>query len=186
MRTYYFHQKDTTDDKAQIASQANNTVDDVVITPSAAPSILSTEMCMYIHGALMLSLFIVAITRSIGFYTICVKASQTLHDLMFKGLISSTMRFFDTNPSGRILNRFSKDMGAVDEYLPKSVLDATQIILNMTGAVFVASVVNPLFLIPIFVMGLVFAFIRRIYLKTSKDIKRLEGICKFHQHKIEM
>lgn len=41
------------------------------------------------------------------------------------------MRFFDINPSGRILNRFSKDMGAVDEFLPKAVLDATQIILNM-------------------------------------------------------
>lgn len=127
----------------------------------------------------MLTLFVVAITRSIGFYTICVKASQTLHDVMFRGLISSTMRFFDTNPSGRILNRFSKDMGAVDEYLPKSLLDATQIILNMCGAVIVASVVNPLFLIPIFVMGVVFVFTRRVYLKTSKAIKRLDGICKF-------
>lgn len=107
-----------------------------------------------------------------------MKASQTLHDTMFKGLISSTMRFFDTNPSGRILNRFSKDMGAVDEFLPKALLDATQIILNMGGAVLVAAIVNPLFLIPVFVLSIVFVVIRRIYLKTSKAIKRLEGICK--------
>lgn len=37
---------------------------------------------------------------------------------MFNGIISTSMRFFDTNPSGRILNRFSKDMGATDEFLP--------------------------------------------------------------------
>lgn len=98
---------------------------------------------------------------------------------MFKGLIGSTMRFFDTNPSGRILNRFSKDMGSVDEYLPKALLDATQIILNMTGAITVASIVNPLFLVPIFVLGIAFVFIRRIYLKTSKNLKRMEGVCKF-------
>lgn len=37
------------------------------------------------------------------------------------------MRFFDTNPSGRILNRFSKDMGAIDEVLPRGMMDAIQV-----------------------------------------------------------
>lgn len=32
---------------------------------------------------------------------------------MFNGVVSAKMRFFDTNPSGRILNRFSKDIGQV-------------------------------------------------------------------------
>lgn len=48
-----------------------------------------------------------------------MRSSQKLHDKMFDGVISAPMRFFDTNPSGRILNRFSKDMGAIDELLPK-------------------------------------------------------------------
>ena len=30
---------------------------------------------------------------------------------LVKGVIQSPIRFFDTNPAGRILNRFSKDMG---------------------------------------------------------------------------
>lgn len=88
------------------------------------------------------------------------------------------MRFFDTNPSGRILNRFSKDMGAVDEFLPKAFLDSAQVILNMGGAIIVTAIVNPIFLIPLIVMSIIFVFIRKIYLKTSKNIKRLEGICK--------
>lgn len=88
------------------------------------------------------------------------------------------MRFFDTNPSGRILNRFSKDMGATDELLPKALLDAGQIILNMLGAIIVTSSVQPLFLIPVLLLGVLFMIIRKIYLKTSKNIKRLEGISK--------
>lgn len=38
------------------------------------------------------------------------------------------MRFFNTNTSGRILNRFSKDMGAIDEFLPNAMIDCTQVI----------------------------------------------------------
>ena len=43
-------------------------------------------------------------------------------DPWFKGVIQSPIRFFDTNPAGRILNRFSKDMGELfipDRFLPK-------------------------------------------------------------------
>ncbi|XP_050078062.1 ATP-binding cassette sub-family C member 4-like [Anopheles maculipalpis] len=138
--------------------------------------LLSTETCMAIHGALVGSIFIIAITRSISFYQTSVRASQNLHDSMFAGCVSTTMRFYDTNPSGRILNRFSKDMGSVDELLPKAMLDASQIILSLCGTLVVTVIVNPLFLIPLAVLGIVFWLVRRIYLKTSKNIKRLEGI----------
>jgi ATP-binding cassette subfamily C (CFTR/MRP) protein 4 len=45
-----------------------------------------------------------------------------MHDNMFTKVIRSQMIFFDTNPVGRVLNRFSKDMGLVDELLPYTVL----------------------------------------------------------------
>ncbi|XP_055636392.1 ATP-binding cassette sub-family C member 4-like [Toxorhynchites rutilus septentrionalis] len=138
--------------------------------------LLSTELCMIIHGILVTSIFLFAITRSISFYKTSVHASQNLHDSMFKGCVSTTMRFYDTNPSGRILNRFSKDMGSVDELLPKAILDASQIILSMLGTIIVTVTVNPWFLVPMAFLAVIFMYIRRIYLKTSKNIKRLEGI----------
>uniref|UniRef100_A0A0P6IW43 Putative abc transporter c family member n=1 Tax=Aedes aegypti TaxID=7159 RepID=A0A0P6IW43_AEDAE len=139
-------------------------------------SLRSTEFCMTVHGALVISIFLIAISRSISFYKTSVRASQNLHDSMFKGCVSTSMRFYDTNPSGRILNRFSKDMGSVDELLPKAILDATQIILNMLGTIVVTVIVNPMFLIPLAVLGVIFIYLRKVYLKTSKNIKRLEGI----------
>ncbi|GBP07369.1 Probable multidrug resistance-associated protein lethal(2)03659 [Eumeta japonica] len=74
------------------------------------------------------------------------------------------------------MNRFSKDMGAVDELLPKAFLDAAQQLLVMAGAVILASTVNPMFLAVVAVLACIFYFLRKVYLKSSKNIKRFEGI----------
>lgn len=87
----------------------------------------STDLCLYIYGGGLAVLFVIAFARSMLFYKLAMISSQKLHDVMFNSVLAAPMRFFDTNPSGRILNRFSKDMGAVDELLPKVILDAGQV-----------------------------------------------------------
>lgn len=86
------------------------------------------------------------------------------------------MQFFNVNPSGRILNRFAKDIGLIDEYLSRTLLDSIHTNLYMFGSIALAVIVNPLFLLPIALLGLMFLFLRKVYLKTSKNLKRLEGI----------
>lgn len=81
------------------------------IRGESAALILPTDWCVYIYSGLIASIFVVALTRSMSFYSICVKASKRLHDQMFAAVVSTTMRFFHLNPSGRILNRFARDMG---------------------------------------------------------------------------
>lgn len=131
---------------------------------------------IYIYTGIVISIFVVGISRSLLFYVLCVRSSQRLHDRSFEGLIRTGMRFFDTNPSGRILNRFSKDMGAIDELLPKAMLDAGQIILMMVGSLVVVCAINPIFLAPLAVIAFIFYWIRKVYLQTSKNVKRLEGM----------
>lgn len=96
----------------------------IVMTSIVQPS---TETCMYIYGGLIVFLFVAALSRSMLFYKLAMKSSQKLHDSMFASIIYAPMRFFDTNPGGRILNRFSKDIGSIDELLPKAILDAGQV-----------------------------------------------------------
>ncbi|KAI4466028.1 atp-binding cassette sub-family c [Holotrichia oblita] len=96
----------------------------------ARQELMSTEVCIYIYAGLIVSLFVIALSRSMLFYKVAMIASENLHNNMFMNVIYTSMRFFDLNPSGRILNRFSKDMGAVDELLPKAILDAGQVFLE--------------------------------------------------------
>jgi ABC-type multidrug transport system fused ATPase/permease subunit len=145
---------------------------------STLQEMLSTYTYLYIYTGIVTALFVITIIRSFAFYTFCMRCSSNLHNSMFSSIIHTNMRFFDINPSGRIMNRFSKDIGSVDELLPKAIMDASQIILMMAGSLVVTVSVNPYFLIPIVVMGLLFFFVRKIYLSTSKNVKRLEGITK--------
>lgn len=49
-----------------------------------------------------------------------LRAARILHDQLFSAMLHSPMRFFDVTPIGRILNRFSKDMDAMDVLLAQS------------------------------------------------------------------
>lgn len=134
------------------------------------------DQYILIYTACIICCICFTILRSIMFFKVCMNSSQGLHDHMFNSILKGTMRFFDTNPSGRVLNRFSKDMGAIDEILPRAMLDSIQIFLVMFGILTMVVIVNYYLLIAIVIVGPVFYKIRVVYLATAQDIKRLEGI----------
>lgn len=94
------------------------------------------------------------------------------------------MQFFDQTPSGQILNRFSKDMGVVDELLPPSFLFVIQMILSAIGSVIVTIFVCPIALAPVSLLAVGVVATTWVYLKTSTNLKRLEGMCKYNMQKL--
>ncbi|XP_047432400.1 ATP-binding cassette sub-family C member 4-like [Mugil cephalus] len=104
-----------------------------------------------------------------------VRATQTLHNNMFISVLRAPVRFFDVNPIGRILNRFSKDISQMDSMLPITFVDFYQLFLQNVGVVAVAASVIPIILVPVVPLLLIFLFLRRFYLRTSRDVKRLES-----------
>lgn len=131
---------------------------------------------IYIFTIITVATIVITVTRSFLFFNVAMKASQNLHNSMFRGITRAAMYFFNTNPSGRILNRFSKDMGQIDEILPSVMIDVIQIFLSLFGIVVVIAVVNPLYLVPTLLLAIIFYYLRTFYLKTSRNVKRLEAI----------
>ena len=71
-----------------------------------------------IYGGTVLGVIILNLIRTIAFFFVCVNASRVLHNRMFASILRAPVLFFDTNPIGRVLNRFSKDVGFLDDLLP--------------------------------------------------------------------
>ena len=99
--------------------------------------LLSTTHRIAIYTACFVVAVVLNVIRAFLFYYICVNASCVLHSKMFSAVLRTPMRFFDTNPmgqcviimtsililtaqciTGRVLNRFSKDVGFLDKLLP--------------------------------------------------------------------
>ncbi|XP_038948895.1 ATP-binding cassette subfamily C member 4 isoform X2 [Rattus norvegicus] len=76
---------------------------------------------------------------------------------------------------GRILNRFSKDIGHMDDLLPLTFLDFIQTLLLVVSVIAVAAAVIPWILIPLVPLSIIFVVLRRYFLETSRDVKRLES-----------
>ncbi|KAI9581230.1 hypothetical protein GQX74_013817 [Glossina fuscipes] len=131
---------------------------------------------IYVFTIITVATIVITVARSYLFFNMAMKASTNLHNAMFRGITQAAMYFFNTNPSGRILNRFSKDMGQIDEILPSVMIDVIQIFLSLFGIVLVIAVVNPLVLLPTLLLAIIFYNLRTFYLKTSRNVKRLEAI----------
>uniref|UniRef100_A0A5F4WMR0 Multidrug resistance-associated protein 4 n=1 Tax=Callithrix jacchus TaxID=9483 RepID=A0A5F4WMR0_CALJA len=128
-----------------------------------------------IYSGLTVATVLFGIARSLLVFYVLVNSSQTLHNKMFESILKAPVLFFDRNPIGRILNRFSKDIGHLDDLLPLTFLDFIQTLLQVVGVVSVAVAVIPWIAIPLVPLGIVFIFLRRYFLETSRDVKRLES-----------
>eukprot|EP01147_Barroeca_monosierra_P004350 gene4350-6642_t len=104
-----------------------------------------------------------------------VHASRYLHEQMLQSILNAPIRFFDTQPTGRILNRFSKDLGFMDDMLPVTIVDFVQLSVSMMGAVVLACTVNPWVVLAIPPLLAFLLWLRSYYLSSSREVKRLEA-----------
>ncbi|CAG9854243.1 unnamed protein product [Phyllotreta striolata] len=136
-----------------------------------------TSEYVTIFYAIIVSLVVTTVlARSLTFYAWCITASINLHNKMFVNIVYSPMRFFNTNPTGRILNRFSKDIGLIDELLPMTLLDTVQIGLIVVSICIIIGTLSIWISIPTIIVGIIFYLMRVVFLETSRDVKRIESV----------
>ncbi|XP_046622405.1 ATP-binding cassette sub-family C member 4-like isoform X3 [Neodiprion virginianus] len=138
--------------------------------------LLRQDVGIWVYTACIAGCTIIVLLSNILFVRISMNASRNIHNAMFSNILEATMRFFNTNPSGRILNRFSKDVGAMDEMLPSALMEMFQNFNVATGSLVMVFIVNNWMIIPTVVAGGVFYFMTILYIKTAQSLKRLEGI----------
>ena len=111
-----------------------------------------------------------------AFFNAAINSSKHLHNSMLSAVLKAPVLFFDTNTVGRISNRFSRDIGIMDELLPDKFLEAAQTVLFCVGAVGFPSILNPWIILPATPLIIIFVLIGRCYLTAARDLMRLEGI----------
>lgn len=79
------------------------------------------------YGMLTGLVIVISILRSGMFFEAAARAATRIHNLVAARVLRAPLSFFHTNPAGRILNRFSKDQGHIDDQLPMAMFDVCQV-----------------------------------------------------------
>ncbi|XP_067242985.1 canalicular multispecific organic anion transporter 1 isoform X2 [Chanodichthys erythropterus] len=105
-----------------------------------------------------------------------ISASRTLHTNLLSNILRVPMVFFDTTPSGRVVNRFAKDIFTVDEMIPMSFRSWILCLLGVLGTLFVICLATPIFTAVVVPMAVVYYFVQRFYVATSRQLRRLDSV----------
>lgn len=85
---------------------------------------------VYIYALLIVAALYLVFQRALTLYIFCLKASRRIHEQLLQSVMHASMYFFNTNSSGRIINRFSRDLYDIDYYLALVLYDVTLVNQN--------------------------------------------------------
>ncbi|CAE6413166.1 unnamed protein product [Rhizoctonia solani] len=104
-----------------------------------------------------------------------LRASRLLYEKMLRSVMRSPSRFFDKTPSGRILNRFSKDIDTIDGGLQDFMIQVLSQLIVLSVAVGTIVYAVPFFILPAFVIAYIHLWFARGYINASRDLRRIES-----------
>jgi ABC-type multidrug transport system fused ATPase/permease subunit len=91
-------------------------------------------------------------------------------------VFASQVRFFDTVPMGRVLNRLSTDVRTVDRDLADALIYMAEDVLSTIAILIVVIAVLPMgFLVSTMGACLIYVAIGYLYLASTREIKRSES-----------
>ncbi|KYM96485.1 Sodium leak channel non-selective protein [Cyphomyrmex costatus] len=129
-----------------------------------------------IYGACIAGILLTSFLRGLVIMFATIKASTTLHNTFLHKIINSPLSFFESTPSGRIQNVFSRDIDEIDNYLPISIENMVQNIFTCSFAIFFICGILPWFSIPLLLFGTLFFFVGKLFRIGMRDLKRMESV----------
>ncbi|XP_044260437.1 probable multidrug resistance-associated protein lethal(2)03659 [Tribolium madens] len=133
---------------------------------------------LYVYTALVVVFVTMTYTALTCLTRYCLKAARNLHNAMLRNVVHGPMEFFNHHTSGRIINRFSKDMGCVDEQIPLNLILGVTMALLLLGITITISILNYWMIIPTIILVIIISFYGIIFQPTNNNVKRTESITK--------
>uniref|UniRef100_A0A8C9TYH6 Cystic fibrosis transmembrane conductance regulator n=1 Tax=Scleropages formosus TaxID=113540 RepID=A0A8C9TYH6_SCLFO len=141
----------------------------VIITPTSAFYIV------YIYVATSESILALGFFRGLPLVHTLLTVSKRLHQEMLQSVLRAPMAVLNTMKTGRIMNRFTKDMATIDDMLPLILFDFIQLTLIVLGAISVVSIMRPYIFIAAVPLSVIFLLMRKYFLYTGQQLKQLEA-----------
>jgi len=158
-------------------TQAN----EVSISSAGLPiEINNRTLGFYLAGYVIISLIstIIDVGRYYVVFRGSLRASRKVFQELTYRVLRTPLRWLDTVPTGRILNRFTADFQALDSQLSSNFAQVASAFLSIFGILFAAFVVSPYIILLALVILALCGRVALRYIRGARSIKRLESIQK--------
>uniref|UniRef100_A0A8D1DIN9 Multidrug resistance-associated protein 1 n=1 Tax=Sus scrofa TaxID=9823 RepID=A0A8D1DIN9_PIG len=135
-----------------------------------------TKVRLSVYGALGISQGVTVFAYSMAVSIGGIFASRRLHLDLLHNILRSPMSFFERTPSGNLVNRFSKELDTVDSMIPQVIKMFMGSLFNVVGACIIILLATPVAAVIIPPLGLIYFFVQRFYVASSRQLKRLESV----------
>uniref|UniRef100_A0A8C8ECB9 Canalicular multispecific organic anion transporter 1 n=1 Tax=Otus sunia TaxID=257818 RepID=A0A8C8ECB9_9STRI len=105
-----------------------------------------------------------------------MRASGVMHQQLLSNILRVPVSFFDTTPTGRIVNRFAKDIFTIDETIPMSFRSWLSCFMAIISTLLMISLATPFFALIIIPLSIFYYFVLRFYVSTSRQLRRLDSV----------
>lgn len=137
-----------------------------------------------IYGLIGLSYALLATLRVFWTFLAGITASNNIFKKVLTKILRAKLRFFDKTPLGRIMNRFSKDIEAVDQELTPFAEGIFACVVACASTLILIAVITPGFLVFAVFIAYFYYLVGVFYISLSRELKRYDSITKspIHQH----
>uniref|UniRef100_A0A8C2LWX6 ABC-type glutathione-S-conjugate transporter n=1 Tax=Cricetulus griseus TaxID=10029 RepID=A0A8C2LWX6_CRIGR len=134
------------------------------------------DMRIGVFGALGLAQGVFVFIASIWSVYACNYSSKTLHKQLLTNILRAPMSFFDTTPTGRIVNRFSGDISTVDDILPQTLRSWLMCFFGIISTLVMICMATPIFAVIIIPLAIIYVSVQVFYVATSRQLRRLDSV----------
>nr|XP_057156085.1 ATP-binding cassette sub-family C member 12 isoform X13 [Pan paniscus] len=137
---------------------------------------IGQHVYQWVYTASMVFMLVFGVTKGFVFTKTTLMASSSLHDMVFDKILKSPMSFFDTTPTGRLMNRFSKDMDELDVRLPFHAENFLQQFFMVVFILVILAAVFPAVLLVMASLAVGFFILLRIFHRGVQELKKVENV----------
>ncbi|KAI0495107.1 hypothetical protein KFK09_025254 [Dendrobium nobile] len=147
-----------------------------VWTDRSSPKRYGAGFYNLVYALLSFGQVLVTLTNSYWLIISSLYAAKRLHDAMLNSILRAPMVFFHTNPLGRIINRFAKDLGDIDRNVAIFVNMFLGQVSQLLSTFVLIGLVSTTSLWAIMPLLILFYAAYLYYQSTAREVKRLDSI----------
>ncbi|XP_064301988.1 ATP-binding cassette sub-family C member 10 isoform X3 [Phalacrocorax carbo] len=145
-------------------------------TPVPSSGSLDVNFYLIVYGSIAGANSLFTILRAFLFAYGTIRAATVIHNRLLQRILKATVTFFDTTPTGRILNRFSSDLYCVDDSLPFILNIFLANMYGLLGMLVIITYGLPWIVLVLLPLTALYFSIQRYYRRTSRELKRLYSV----------